>query len=59
MNTPTQNPAPVQKDPNEGLRQKQVRETEQKHNRDIGHMLKGGAFRAHMPKHTMPHVRGR
>jgi len=43
----------------DSLKLKQAREAELKRNREIGHMLKGGGFRQHQVKRTMPHVRGR
>ncbi len=59
MDTPSPNPPPVNPVPADTSKLKQAREAELKRNREIGHMLKGGGFRQHQAKRTMPHVRGR
>lgn len=57
------NPAPTKPPENpvtaDSQKLKQTREAELKRNREIGHLLKGGGFRQHQAKRTMPHVRGR
>ena len=59
MDTSSTNPPPAKPAPAVNLNQKQARESELKRNREIGHLLKGGGFRQHQLKRTMPHVRGR
>lgn len=53
-NKPLENPTAA-----ESLKLKQAREAELRRNREIGHLLKGGGFRQHQAKRSMPHVRGR
>ena len=55
---PSPNP-PEKVTPAESLKLRQVREAQQKRNRDVGHMLKSGSFQQHRVKRSMPHVRGR
>jgi len=57
--TPAPTPSPEKAAATEALKLKLARALEQKRNREIGHLLKGGAFRAHQAPRSMPHVRGR
>ncbi len=62
MNPPSPAPTPgptPEKAAAEALKLKLARALEQKRNREISHMLKGGSFQAHQPPRSMPHVRGR
>jgi len=57
--SPSPNPPPENVVSAESQRLRLAREAEQKRNRDVSHLLKGGNFRQHMAKRSMPHVRGR
>ncbi|OHE81147.1 MAG: hypothetical protein A3G75_12455 [Verrucomicrobia bacterium RIFCSPLOWO2_12_FULL_64_8] len=59
MNNPSPNQPPENVVSAESQRLRLAREAEQKRNRDVSQKLKGTAFRPHMMKRSMPHVRGR
>ena len=59
MDTPAPNKPPENPPSADSLKQRLARDAELRRNREIGHLLKGGGFRQHQAKRTMPHVRGR
>ena len=59
MDTHSPNKPPENPPAADSLKQKLSRDAELRRNREIGHLLKGGGFRQHQAKRSMPHVRGR
>jgi hypothetical protein len=59
MDKPSPPKPPENAAPAENLKIRQAREAQQKHNREVSHLLKSGAFHQHMARRSLPHVRGR